>query len=92
MSGTDGASGPRAPADIPGRLRWRCRRGTRELDLLLGAYLENRYPVAPDEEKQAFEELLEWPDPEILAALTGTLPVGDGSLRAVLEAVRLLPR
>jgi antitoxin CptB len=49
------------------RLRWRCRRGMRELDVLLQRYLEQRYACAPKEEQQAFEALLELPDPELFA-------------------------
>ena len=48
-------------------LRWRCRRGMRELDVLLERYLRERYPSAPAAEQQAFEALLDLPDPELLA-------------------------
>jgi antitoxin CptB len=49
------------------RLRWRCRRGMRELDVLLQRYLDQRYAHAPRAEQQAFEALLELPDPELFA-------------------------
>ena len=49
------------------RLKWRCRRGMRELDVLLQRYLEQRYAYAPQEEQQAFEALLELPDPQLFA-------------------------
>lgn len=48
------------------RLRWRCRRGMRELDVLLGRYLDERWPRADEAERAAFEALLDWPDPEIV--------------------------
>lgn len=51
------------------RLRWRCRRGMRELDVLLERYLQQRYPCAPAAEQQAFEALLDLPDPQLLAFL-----------------------
>jgi antitoxin CptB len=47
------------------RLRWRCRRGMRELDVLLGRYLDERWPHAQSAERAAFERFLELPDPEI---------------------------
>ena len=53
------------------RLRWRCRRGMRELDVLLERYLQERYPSAPAPEQQAFEALLDLPDPQLFAYLTG---------------------
>lgn len=67
------------------RLRWQCRRGMRELDELLGRYLEQHYPDAPEEEKAAFRELLMLPDPELAAYIlrgdsTGR-PVADRLLR-----------
>jgi antitoxin CptB len=38
----------------------------RELDVLLERYLRERYPCAPAAEQQAFEALLDLPDPELL--------------------------
>ena len=49
------------------KLRWRCRRGMRELDVLLERYLQQRYPSAPVAEQQAFEALLDLPDPQLFA-------------------------
>lgn len=41
----------------------------RELDVLLERYLQQRYPCAPAAEQQAFEALLDLPDPQLLAFL-----------------------
>lgn len=49
------------------RLRWRCRRGMRELDVLLERYLRDRWPTAAAERRAAFRALLELPDPELAA-------------------------
>ena len=51
------------------KLRWRCRRGMRELDVLLERYLQELYPCAPIAEQQAFEALLDLPDPQLFALL-----------------------
>jgi antitoxin CptB len=51
------------------RLRWRCRRGMRELDVLLERYVQQRYPSAPAAEQHAFEALLDLPDPRLLALI-----------------------
>ena len=53
------------------RLRWRCRRGMRELDQLLGWWLDVRYPLSGDVEKAAFSALLDEPDPQLWDWLTG---------------------
>lgn len=53
------------------RLKWRCRRGMRELDFLLGRYLEHRYLKAGPEEQAGFRQFLKLPDPVILSWITG---------------------
>jgi antitoxin CptB len=55
-----------------GRLRWRCRRGMKELDLLLTRYMDVRYGAAPAEEQEAFRGLLEAQDPVIFAYCLGS--------------------
>lgn len=47
------------------RLRWQCRRGTRELDILLGNYLEHQYQNANSKERQCFVDLLALEDSEL---------------------------
>jgi antitoxin CptB len=54
-----------------GKLRWRCRRGMKELDLLLIRYVEQHYRGAPRAQQEAFRALLEAPDPEIYAYCLG---------------------
>jgi antitoxin CptB len=58
------------------RLEWRCRRGMKELDLLLVRYLRNHYPAAASDERAAFVEFLELPDPDI----AGYLLAGDSPI------------
>ena len=52
-------------------LRWRCRRGMKELDVLLTRYLDRDYDNAPLPQREAFETLLDLPDPEILDFILG---------------------
>jgi antitoxin CptB len=54
-----------------GRLRWRCRRGMKELDVLLARYLDERFCAAPPQEQEAFRRLLEIQDPLIYAYCLG---------------------
>jgi antitoxin CptB len=53
------------------RLRWRCRRGMRELDAVLQTFLLPRGAQLSAEELAAFSELLELPDPDLHAYLVG---------------------
>lgn len=52
------------------RLKWLCRRGMRELDLVMEAYLARRYDAATVEQRDAFVALLACPDPQLFAFLT----------------------
>jgi len=54
-----------------GPLRWRQRRGMKELDVLLERYAVRRYDAADTAERGAFERLLEREDPEILLWVLG---------------------
>jgi len=64
---------------VPPELVWRCRRGTRELDLLLSRYLEQAYAAAPPDEQARFVALLERRDSELQALFFGAAS-GDESL------------
>jgi antitoxin CptB len=55
----------REPLENLGKLQWRCRRGMKELDFLLLRYLRERHNRAPSNERAAFVEFLELPDPDI---------------------------
>jgi len=57
------------------RLEWRCRRGMKELDFLLLRYVRDRLPRASGEQRAAFAEFLELPDPELARYLiAGDVP------------------
>ena len=66
------------------RLRWSCRRGMRELDVVLQRYLAGSYSQAPAAEQQAFEALLELQDPQLFAYLVGTEAPTDPQLADVV--------
>ena len=51
------------------KLRWRCRRGMRELDTLMLAWLDTHYHSADAATRTKFKELLELQDPDIIALL-----------------------
>jgi len=57
------------------KLEWRCRRGMKELDLLLVRYLRRHYDAAGSDERAAFALFLELPDPQIARYLVaGDVP------------------
>ncbi|MGH8232411.1 MAG: succinate dehydrogenase assembly factor 2 [Steroidobacteraceae bacterium] len=70
------------------RLSWRCRRGMKELDLLLSAWLEAHYAHASEARRGQFEALLGLPDPELAAyLLAGQRPVLP-DMAALVDLIR----
>jgi antitoxin CptB len=68
----------------PGRLAWRCRRGMKEIDLLLVGWLQGRYAGASAAERATFEAFLELPDPEIAGYLLGRATPNDPAYAALV--------
>jgi antitoxin CptB len=56
------------------RIRFLCRRGMKELDVLFQRYLDHRYAAATPEEQAVFLRLLECEDPDIWAWIVGQTP------------------
>ncbi|HEN47263.1 MAG TPA: succinate dehydrogenase assembly factor 2 [Mizugakiibacter sp.] len=71
-----------------GRLRWRCRRGTSELDTLLGDWLEQDYPGSSHAKKSAFSELLEVQDPDLWDWLVGRSRPPRTDWKELIDAIR----
>jgi antitoxin CptB len=70
------------------RLRWRCRRGMKELDLLLERWLETRYLGVSSAEQAAFRQFLELPDPDIARYLLGHEQPAEAERRTLVAAIR----
>ena len=80
-----------APARERSRLGWRCRRGIRELDVLLEGYLATGYAAAPAGEQAAFRELLERENAELIDLLAGRIRAGSAALRALIARLAAGP-
>jgi antitoxin CptB len=70
------------------RLRWGCRRGMLELDLLLQGFLEKVYPQLARAERECFARLLELPDQLLLEYLLKQAPVEEKEFIDVIERIR----
>jgi antitoxin CptB len=55
-----------------GKLRWRCRRGMKELDILLERYVDERFCNASGPEQDAFRRLLDTQDADLYAYCLGS--------------------
>jgi antitoxin CptB len=75
------------PGD-PGRLLWRCRRGMKELDVILERFARQGLTRASRAERQAFERLLGLPDPLLAGYFLGQERPADPELRLLAERIR----
>lgn len=64
-------------AQFDSRLRWRCRRGLLELDLMLEHFLLKQYHQLNPSQKMQFLHLLELPDNELWDMITGKIAAKD---------------
>ena len=60
----------------------------KELDLLLGRYVRERWAEASGAERALFETVLELPDPELAAYLVAGTPVEQPALQAFIDRLR----
>ncbi|MFQ5754663.1 MAG: succinate dehydrogenase assembly factor 2 [Acidiferrobacterales bacterium] len=73
------------------RLRWRCRRGLLELDVMLQAFVDRAYISLAPSERVAFQRLLSEPDLVLLEYINGIQPVADEELRCIVRKIRQYP-
>jgi antitoxin CptB len=59
------------------RFKMRCRRGMKELDVVLTRYLERDFAAADPQELQLFDQLLELQDPILFGILFETEPTPE---------------
>lgn len=73
------------------RNRWRCRRGMKELDVLLTRWLERGWPAADADRRRTFERLLEQPDPDLADWLIHGIRPAEASLAALVDDIVRAP-
>lgn len=71
------------------KLRWRCRRGMRELDQVFDDYLAKHFREASAEHQAAFAELTNCPDPDIYAWITERETPPAGAMTDIIKIFRL---
>lgn len=67
------------------RLRWQCRRGMLELDLILESFLNKNYVNLSACEQGLFEQLLDYSDQELSDCLIKRLAVKNKTMQALIE-------
>jgi antitoxin CptB len=70
------------------RLKWKCRRGLLELDLVLARFLQGEATTLSQSDAAAFGELLDQPDNDLWDLVIGRSDRVDARLRGILARLR----
>ena len=70
------------------RLRWRCRRGMLENDLILARFLDARGSGMSAEDVVALDRLLDLPDGELWDLIAGRAEPSDAGLLSLVAELR----
>ncbi len=70
------------------RVRWRCRRGLLELDIVLGRFVGQHYARLDEAQRAAFDALLDMPDTVLWDMITGRQEATQSEQQALLEKIR----
>ena len=73
---------------VRNRLAWQCRRGMRELDVLLNGFLEQRFERLDACARDSFARLLDYPDAVLLEALMGRMVPADKDVASIVQDIR----
>lgn len=69
------------------KLRWQCRRGMREMDLLLDRWLDQHFATSSDPTLLAFEQLLGTEDDLLWDCLMGKARLSDSLQQQLIEQI-----
>ena len=73
---------------LASRLRWRCRRGTREMDLILDRFLAAAGGDLDEETREVLERLLDQSDQDILDWIIRRSAPPDAALASLVDRIR----
>lgn len=74
------------------RLRWQCRRGMLELDLLLNGFLDQAWPDLDEGRRQQLEKLLAVEDQVLIDWLLGQAVPSESAMRVLVGEIRSAAR
>lgn len=73
------------------RIRWRSRRGMRELDRLFDRYLDNAWVTAPTAERAVFLRMLDCEDDKLWRWSMGYEECPDAELITLIRKIAAMP-
>lgn len=76
-----------SPSSNKARIKWACRRGMLELDVLLMPFVDEAYDQLSATQQLTFERLLEAQDPELFAWFMGHEKCKDAELNDMVQLI-----
>lgn len=70
------------------RIRWDCRRGMLELDIVLAQFMEQNFERLTPQEVDVFKGLLAYSDPDLWGLIQDSGTCGDDETKTVLHLLR----
>tara|TARA_Y100000588_G_C14199580_1_gene901849 strand:+ start:508 stop:753 length:246 start_codon:yes stop_codon:yes gene_type:complete len=70
------------------KIKWQCRRGMLELDLMLTQFIESGLDRLTEKQIHSFETLLSYNDPELYAYLMGCSELEDKDIADIVAVIR----
>ncbi len=70
------------------RLLWRCRRGIREMDIVLQTFLNQTYDTLSKADKDSFAQLLDEADLDILNWIMGKDEPENDGIKRIITLIR----
>jgi antitoxin CptB len=67
------------------RIRWQCRRGLLELDLILAKFLDRHFDTLSPDKLATFKRLLDYPDNDVLDLVFQKMPPPDAETAALIK-------
>ena len=71
------------------KIKWQCRRGMLELDLILSRFIDSELEKLSQNELDILEKVLAAPDPELYSWLLGESIPMDKELHHIVEYIQL---
>ena len=71
-------------------LKWRCRRGMLELDILLNSYLDKNYNTMSQQQGDLFSEVLDYPDQVLFDLLLGNMQSSDARVNRLVSEIQCI--
>jgi len=77
--------------DVTSDLRWQCRRGMLELDLILNNFIDHELGCLTDDERATFKHVLSYPDQTLYDLLLGNTVSADRKVAGLVQRIRSVP-